>query len=87
MKHGRSDAPWNPPRGGKDATGLFALVVASPILLPALGASLTDFVFLLPLVACALAATRCAAAAGRAREHRNVWLAFGAGTALAAAAS
>jgi hypothetical protein len=84
---GRKDALWNPPRGGKDATGLFAIVVAAPILLPAVGASLADFVFVAPLLACAIAAARCSVAYGRARGHRGVWIAFGFSVALAGAAS
>ena len=66
---------------------MFAVVVGAPILLPALGARLTDFVFLVPLLACAFAAIRCTTAYGSARGHRSVWVAFGSATALAAAAS
>ena len=87
MKQGRTDALWNPPRGGKDATGLFAIVVAAPILLPALGARLADFVFVLPLVACLIAVARCSGAHGLARGHRGTWVWLGTAAALAAAAS
>ncbi len=66
---------------------MFAIMVAAPILLPALGASLADFVFALPLVALVIAAFRCASAYGRARAHKPVWLAFCIAAALGAAAS
>ena len=42
---------------------------------------------MVPLVACTIAAARCAGAYERARGHRTVWIGFGAGVALAAAAS
>ena len=83
----RSDALWNPPRGGKDPTGLFAIMVGAPILLPALGVRLGDLVFVVPMLACALAVAGCAAAYRRASRHRYVWLTFGAAAVLTVGAS
>ena len=59
-------------------------VAVGPFLLPAVGLSLADVVFVLPMVACTAAAVRCAGAARRAPVRRASWLLF-AGAALAAA--
>ena len=94
---GRSAAPARPRRRSDalsasstkagDITGLFAIIAAAPILLPALGVELASLAFAVPVVVLAYATMRCAAATRRTRERRRVWLALTATAGLAAVAS
>src|SRR5436305_1229922 len=81
----RRDAAWNPPAKGGDVTGLFAMLVSVPLLLPLLS-HYSFLAFVLPFASCTLATPRCLAAA-RGRPSPSAWAAFAAGTALAAVAS
>src|SRR3954471_7134524 len=87
----RRDAAWNPPSNGGDVTGLFAMLVAVPLLLPLL-TGLAGLLFLLPVLVMAVAAPRCVALA-RGSEHPMLWrvyavaAAFGAITGALATAS
>ena len=68
----RRDASWNPPSRGGDATALFAVLVAMPLLLP-LVVKLTFVLFALPLALLPLGAAR-AYSASRRRAPRSGWL-------------
>ena len=68
-------------------TGLFALVAAAPILLPAVGVQLASLAFLIPVAVLTYAAVRCAAAAGRVPARKLLWIVLSVTAALAAAAS
>jgi diguanylate cyclase (GGDEF)-like protein/putative nucleotidyltransferase with HDIG domain len=70
----RRDAAWNPPSTGGDATALFAVLVAVPLLLPLLS-GLAVALFALPVVVMAVAAPRCIAAARRS-NHPLLWRVF-----------
>ena len=64
-------------REGGDSTALFALLVATPLLLPALGVELTDLAFLLPVATLIYATVCCARASSRATARRSLWIALG----------
>src|SRR5947209_13802726 len=81
----RRDAAWNPPARGGDVTGLFAVLVSVPLVLPLLS-HYSFLAFVLPFASCTLATPRCLAAA-RGRPFPSAWGAFAAATALAAVAS
>ena len=78
----RTDGVGAASRTSGDMTALFALVVASPMLLPAVGISLSDLAFV-PTVGVALYACACCARATRRHgPRRKVWMAMTAVSAL-----
>src|SRR3954470_6604823 len=87
----RKDAAWNPPSKGGDVTALFSVLVSVPMLLPLLP-GFGYVLFVLPVLAMAIAAPRCLAAARRS-THPLLWRTYalaallGAGTSAVAAAS
>src|SRR4051794_3311697 len=81
----RRDAAWNPPRTGGDATAMFALLVAIPLLLPLLS-GLAFLLFALPLLVMAVAVPRCLAAARRSATPA-LWRIYALAAALGGAAS
>jgi diguanylate cyclase (GGDEF)-like protein len=83
----RRDQIWNPPSRGVDISAIFVLFAAGPLLLPLIGAQLQVIAFATPLVFCLFAAWRCMLAARRSRQRAAIWLALGAATVIAAAAS
>jgi diguanylate cyclase (GGDEF)-like protein/putative nucleotidyltransferase with HDIG domain len=81
----RRDAAWNPPATGGDATALFAVLVAVPLLLPLL-AGFAVVLFALPVIVMAVAAPRCLAAA-RSASHPMLWRVYALAAVLGAITS
>src|SRR3954453_3076183 len=81
----RRDAAWNPPSKGGDVTALFAVLVSVPLLLPLLP-GFGYVLFVLPVLAMAIAAPRCLAAARRS-AHPLLWRTYALAAVLGAGAS
>jgi diguanylate cyclase (GGDEF)-like protein len=70
-----------------DGTGVFAVMIVLPWLLPLIGVDMGDVVFVIPAVLCAFGAGRAFAASRRDRAWSRPWFLLGVATALAAGAS
>jgi diguanylate cyclase (GGDEF)-like protein/putative nucleotidyltransferase with HDIG domain len=81
----RRDASWNPHGSGGDSTGLFAVLIAVPLVLPLI-VQLSFLLFLVPLVLLAVGAARAFAVA-RHRAPALGWRLIGTSCAAASAAS